>query len=80
MLHQEFYQLPVDKAFLLITCLDAFVLEQDVLQFFIFCHQAFNYPNENRRKQTNSTKFSKSVLSDTEGKERFGVEAAVCER
>lgn len=79
MLPQEFYQLPVDKAFLLITCLHAFVLEQDMLQVFIFCHQTFKYPKENRQKQTKSMKLSKTVLPDTEDKERFGVEAGVHE-
>lgn len=48
-----------------------------MLQFFIFCHQTFKYPNENRQKQTKSMKLSKTVLPDTEDKERFGVEAGV---
>lgn len=51
-----------------------------MLQFFIFCHQTFKYPNENRQKQTKSMKLSKTVLSDTEDEERFGVEAAVHEQ
>ena len=80
MLPQEFYQLPVDKAALLITCLHAFGLEQDVLQFFIFCHQPFKHPSENRQKQTKSMKLSKIVLSGAEDKERFAVEAAIHER
>lgn len=50
-----------------------------MLPFFIFCHQTFKYPNENREKQTKSTKLTKTVLADTEDKERFGVEAAVYE-
>lgn len=33
-----------------------------MLYFFIFCLQTFKYPNENRQKQTKSTKLSKTVF------------------
>lgn len=46
------------------------------MSFFIFCHQTFKYPKENRQKHTNIMQLRTAVLSFTKDEVRF---VAVCE-